>query len=322
MKAIKVSIAAMLLASLSGCASNHHLVFFTNTTLGLEVASDPTGGSPAKFIFGYKRQEGVIDPLIPDYDFINGNNGTMIEPDSGDTNIIMTPIGTAIPKGSITKPHSVLAKMNFGATGGGTDAAAAQFFATGKAAELLAKAPGISGALSGDPKNNTITAIDFSKGHDTAVLAHLVDVYRMLTIQNNDDKAIEIKEHVDALDKDFFKITFKHYYWKNPTEINLAIEDYDCQNNIHEFPNVLKYLKTLNDSRNVAKEAVLKNGVITLAGPLTDAEKKQMINDIETFYSRYNEGKKLISSNKYVLDMIDYVYKNVFFETSTKEKGE
>lgn len=151
-KIITVVIGAFF--GLSGCASNHHLVFFTNTTIGLEVSSDPTGGSPAKFILGYKRQEGVIDPLIPEYEYIPADNGSMTEPENGDTNIVMTPKGTAIPKGSVTKSHSVLAKMNFGATGGGTGASAAQFFATGRAAELIAMAPGISGALSGDPGNN------------------------------------------------------------------------------------------------------------------------------------------------------------------------
>ena len=118
---MKKTLSLLLVSGLvSGCASNHHLVFFTNSTIGLEVGSEPNTGTPAKFILGYKRQEGVIDPLIPDYEF-HSHDGSeaIIEPTSGDTNIILTPAGVAAPKGSVTSPHSVLAKMNFGATGGG-----------------------------------------------------------------------------------------------------------------------------------------------------------------------------------------------------------
>jgi hypothetical protein len=122
---IKANTIALAMFCLSGCASNQHLVFFTNTTIGVEIGSEPASGSPAKFIVGYKRQEGVIDPLIPDYEFIPNSGGTvaptdtlntLTSPENGDTNIILTPQGTAIPKGQNNKAHSVLAKMNFGAT--------------------------------------------------------------------------------------------------------------------------------------------------------------------------------------------------------------
>jgi hypothetical protein len=320
MKALEVSLVSALLFGMTGCASNHHLVFFTNTTIGLEIASDPTGGSPAKFILGYKRQEGVIDPLIPNYDYILGENGELVEPDNGDTNIVMTRHGTAIPKGE-NKSHSVLAKMNFGATGGGTGAAASQFFATGKAAELLAQSPGISGALSGDPEINIAKSIDFVRGGE-AVFTHLDVVYQMLnesiTSGKKADEAKNIKFKVDDLDNGNFKVTFKNYSWVDSNKIKLEIKDYDVKKDKHEFPNTYQYLKTLAGSLIVAKQAILTDGVTVSDRVLTGSEKKQMVSDIETFLAKYNEGEKLLSSNKDVLAMIDYVYSNVLIKTSEK----
>jgi hypothetical protein len=327
MKLFKAVIMVALLSILVGCASNNQLVFFTNTTIGLEVSSDPNGGSPAKFILGYKRQEGVIDPLIPDYEFVTGANGAFLEPNNGDTNIVMTPTGTAIPKGSRNNAHSVLAKMNFGATGGGADAAAAQFFATGKAAELIAQAPGISGALSGDPENNVVTSVNLTKGNETAVFAHLDDVYSMLADSTkkgdkaNDAK--EIKSKVDAIDNGIFKIAFNNYTWADATKTKLnKIEEYDVKKDSNEFANVYQYLTTLSNSRKVAKEAVLKAGIVTPTGALSEKEKSTMLNDIESFTSRHDEGNKLISSNEDVLAMINFVYNNVLLSTTTKENGE
>ena len=250
---------------LFGCSSNHHLVFFTNTTIGVEIASEPASGSPAKFIVGYKRQEGVIDPLIPDYEFIpndtSANGGVpggatlaaLEQPENGDTSIIMTPQGTAIPKGQNNKAHSVLAKMNFGATGGGSGASASQFFATGLAAELLAKSKGIAGALAGDPEINKVQK-------------------------------------------------------EAPYPIKGG----------KSFNDIIPYIKAMEQSLGHAKKVVIDSSYTYQGAAFSAKEKQEMIDNIESFPAKIKESKDKISSNKAVVSMIDFVYKNILLKAKTK----
>ncbi|MFT7009825.1 MAG: hypothetical protein ACJAXJ_004379 [Colwellia sp.] len=310
------SLILILTLMITGCASNHHLVFFTNTTIGLEVGSEPANGTPAKFILGYKRQEGVIDPLIPDYELAPGTNSGITEPTNGDTNIVLTPNGTAIPKGSMTKAHSVLAKMNFGATGGGSDASAAQFFATGRAAELLAGSDGITGALSGDPQNNVTRKLNINNKINNRISAHLDGIYQLLihASLNGDktDRAKEIKASVDKIDKGFFKEKFLSYYWSDPGKTKLAIEEYDIKAGKQSFDNTYPYLQALRLSLKIAKEAILNTAITNNAGvALTDADRKSMLDAIEQYPRRYEKGTNIISSNQDVLAMINYVYNDV-----------
>lgn len=128
----------VLLAGFASCASSKHLIFFTNTTIGLEVSAEPNTTTPAKFVLGYKRQEGVIDPIMDPECSAKQVKGA----EDGTT--------TTVECGNLmTEAHSVLAKMNFGASSGGTDATATQWFATGQAAIKIAEAPGIAGAVTG-----------------------------------------------------------------------------------------------------------------------------------------------------------------------------
>ncbi|AWB57190.1 hypothetical protein [Colwellia sp. Arc7-D] len=300
---------------LTGCASNHHLVFFTNTTIGLEVGSEPANGTPAKFILGYKRQEGVIDPLIPDYIMSKDKNAGITEPTNGGTNIVLTPNGTAIPKGSLTRAHSVLAKMNFGATGGGTDASAAQFFATGKASELLAASDGITGALSGDPQNNVSQKLNINAKINNTISAHLDGIYQLLTLANT-DRSREIKVNIDQIDKGLFKDEFIEYYWVDGAKTILYSGKWDVKTGVHSFDNTYTYLQGLNSSFKIVKEAILKKGITDDNGvALTDASRKTMLDAIEQYPRKYEKGSNIISSNRDVLEMINYVYNDVLLES-------
>lgn len=127
------------LLSVTGCSTfNRSLVFFTNTTIGAEVSMDAAQGtSPVKVLAGYKRQEGTLNPV---YDKAGLKTGTAAGNDK-----------------YREKAYSVIAKIQSGTGGsGGQDAgvklSAAQWFATGEAAVLLAKAPGIAGAVTGNSK--------------------------------------------------------------------------------------------------------------------------------------------------------------------------
>ncbi|MCJ8321545.1 MAG: hypothetical protein MJK12_18060 [Colwellia sp.] len=318
---------------LSGCSSNHHLVFFTNTTIGVEIASEPASGSPAKFIIGYKRQEGVIDPLIPDYEFIpndtkaNGGvpGGTTLaalaEPANGDTSIIMTPQGTAIPKGQNNKAHSVLAKMNFGATGGGSGASASQFFATGLAAEYLAKSKGITGALAGDPEINKVQKyVNLESNDNLATYAQIQGMYKLINKYPTDgDKAGEaltLTKNLDALDEGIFKKSFTHYTVK-PASKDVGIVTYLIKNG-NSFSDVISYITAMEQSLENAKKVVIDSSSTHGRVLLTSKQKQEMINDIAFFPSKIKESKDKISSNKAVVSMIDFVYKNILLKEKTK----
>ncbi|PHS59557.1 MAG: hypothetical protein COB03_02515 [Alteromonas sp.] len=324
---MKKTLSFLLVSGLvSGCASNHHLVFFTNTTIGLEVGSEPNTGTPAKFVLGYKRQEGVIDPLIPDYEFHSyDGSDAIIEPTSGDTNIILTPAGVAAPKGSVTSPHSVLAKMNFGATGGGTGASAAQWFATGKAAELVAQSSGISGALSGDPENNVAPTIDLGKSKgDLAAYAYLDDVYKILdkSAVAGDKGSIEQKLKVDLIDSGLYKESFVSYSWGNPGKTELIVSPYDTKKDKNYFPNVIQYLATLSLSETVAEEAIIKQGVTISGSPITDVQKKALLEAAKSYPIKYKKGKESLSKSQPVIEMIDYVHTKVLLvESKNGEEG-
>lgn len=129
--------------SLVGCGSlDRSMLFFTHTTVGIEVsAGDPTNGAPIKAVVGYKRAEGVINPVY-DKAGIAGIAG----------------------EGKYRKEaYSVLAKIQGKGwgnrpemtteTGGniGAKIKGSQWFATGEAAKILASQPGIAGAISGSP---------------------------------------------------------------------------------------------------------------------------------------------------------------------------
>lgn len=116
-----------------GCENTKRsMVFFTGTTLGIEIAFEPNSTAPAKFIVGYKRAEGLLDPIMEDA--CGHDNGYIIKSD----------------------PHSVLAKIA-GEVKSGSGVAnpslqGAQWFASGEAAEILARHPATAAVLTNNPQ--------------------------------------------------------------------------------------------------------------------------------------------------------------------------
>lgn len=127
---LKFGMLSISLLFLSGCDNaNRSMVFFTGTTLGIEIAFEPNLAAPAKFIIGYKRAEGLMDPVMED--------------------------ATAPGKYKIKYPaHSVLAKIagevNAGSGSASPSLQGAQWFASGKAAEILAQNPLMAATLVND----------------------------------------------------------------------------------------------------------------------------------------------------------------------------
>lgn len=111
---------AVLLA-LAGCQNlNRAMVFSTGTTIGVELSTSPASDTPVQLVFGMKRAEVLIDPVL------EGEHADGITPTS----------------------HSVIAKLagRINATQS-AGVQGAQWFASGRAAELLAAHPASAAAL-------------------------------------------------------------------------------------------------------------------------------------------------------------------------------
>jgi len=137
---------AILPAFLAGCKDSlmdRSLVFMTGTTIGLEVAisaQDPN--SPVKLVIGYKRAEGVLNPVYH-------SEGVVAKTTTPSSGAATREINRYRPDA-----YSVIAKINGEANVSAAEKAqgklsVAQWFATGRAADLLASAPGIAGAVTG-----------------------------------------------------------------------------------------------------------------------------------------------------------------------------
>lgn len=175
---------AMLLAAIAvccltaGCENSlldRSLVFFTNTTLGVEISVSPSDATaPVKLIIGYKRAEGVLNPVYhsqgveapvttDESEALTGGSSYTDEDTSKSgsssyskkwSKSVPIPGGPKTIRRYRTEAYSVIAKIAGevqGKAGGSADGklSVAQWFATGEAAILLANQPGIAGAVTG-----------------------------------------------------------------------------------------------------------------------------------------------------------------------------
>ncbi len=170
------------LLALGACDNvQRSMVFMTGTTVGVDVAVAPQSDAPVHLTVGYKRAEVLFDPIMEDCDCLidlqacehgkqpaaPGAVASAPAGAGGATAVAAAPEGetTTAPTNRKTRykikdqPHSVLAKLlgdvNATArTGTGPEAtttvSVAQWFASGKAAELLA-AGGGAAALTDNP---------------------------------------------------------------------------------------------------------------------------------------------------------------------------
>lgn len=137
--------ALLAAALLSACSSTPRhtnvLMFGTNTKLALDVSQDPATGMGVSL--GYKRQEAVWMPLLP-------NVGEGYLPASCETQEPKGPCPKYVGNhGNDYDTYSVLASFGFDVSGSGTAPSGvnaggkvAQFFATGLAARTLAQTGG------------------------------------------------------------------------------------------------------------------------------------------------------------------------------------
>lgn len=184
----------LLAANVIGCSNvDRSLIFFTNTNLGLELSVDTTNtSSPVKLVLGYKRCEGVLNPV---YD----KDGIEVPSSSSAGGVI---------KKYRDEAYSVLAKI-VGDNGGGTGTVngkleASQWFATGPAATELAKHTETAAALTGNTQALT-EAATYDAGFSTqqGLVDKILTTFDKLTPAAKQsaayDKAVELKIIPDGI---------------------------------------------------------------------------------------------------------------------------
>lgn len=128
---LAIALLMLVLPALPGCQNlNRAMIFSTGTTVGLELSTSPASDTPLQLVFGMKRAEVLIDPVL------SGEHADTIEP----------------------RAHSVLAKLagridrgSGGSAGSSTGLSGGQWFASGRAADLLARHPATAAALTDNP---------------------------------------------------------------------------------------------------------------------------------------------------------------------------
>lgn len=126
------------IALLNGCAAKHHdvLLFGTDTSFGVNVGADPAAATVTNVAIGYRRREAVFMPLL-------ANGVDSKAPLTGDAKYQGSAEGSVpCDKGcGGTDTYSVFASFGGRASGktGAAGLQVAQFFATGIAAQRLAK---------------------------------------------------------------------------------------------------------------------------------------------------------------------------------------
>lgn len=149
---VRWSVACLLLGLFAGCENvQRSMVFITGTQVGVSLAVKPESDAPIELMIGYKRAEVLFDPVMEDavccVDDHHDHECEDRDPvgdddraDSGQNNYQIR-----------DQPHSVLAKLlgdfkTTGRTGGGPEGTGgvmiSQWFASGKAAEILAASGG------------------------------------------------------------------------------------------------------------------------------------------------------------------------------------
>lgn len=170
---------------LTGCDNlNRSLLFYTQTNVGIEVGVDPAQQS-GKVLVGYKRAEGVVNPVyLPPEKLgtktVTTNTSTPNTPGPGatgtsSTQIVSTGPGVTIKDVYREHAYSVIAKLKGKGSGKSTvsqtgeavvSGEIAQWFATGRAAEILARNDLAAAALTGNPSigsgklSNNISNLD------------------------------------------------------------------------------------------------------------------------------------------------------------------
>jgi hypothetical protein len=267
-------------ALLTGCDNlNRSMVFFTGTTFGVEIAVEPQTSTPAKLVLGYKRAEGLFDPVIED---CNGNTKTIKE-----------------------SPHSVLAKFTGSAEGGAANSSLSSWFASGRAAEILA-ANGAAGVLT----DNSEIAASLSRlggklptDESAVVSAFIGHVYTQLPGMKSSTAAVDHKANLDEFAKSLSYPELPGYSFQGSelrTENVDKVQAIDAQS---DFNKVIARLATLRTSYAALVQAKHAGDKATLPNGITPSNIDSAIN---TYKKARDELDEAIRTDPRVVAAVDY----------------
>ncbi len=190
----------------SGCTNSlldRSLIFSTHTTAGVEVSITPaeTATSPVSMVIGYKRFEGVVNPVFFNHKHTDQNTVTTTNPP------------TSLDSYYRPEAYSVLAKVGGNITGEAVQAgqvgfSGSQWFSTGLAAIELAKQPGIAAAVAGATKLEVKQdqTVSLSKQPREVAVPTANAIYSSLNaIAPNDIEAKRLLDAINAAASKFVK---------------------------------------------------------------------------------------------------------------------
>jgi len=241
------------------------LIFSTHTTLGVEVSASPAeSGEPVTLIVGYKRSEGVINPV-----YHSEGIETADEEQSSSLSTSNNEAKTAASKGRRPryrdKAYSVIAKFRGDAGTSATGTAegkvsVAQWFATGEAAMTLASQPGIAGAVTGSAEIEKAISerqVTAKPTGDASLAANIVmaEIYQGLRLLAKDGD-IEAAAHVKAMDE-LGKLAPKEFtgYDRDPNDV-LRPKETRFVDGGATFYTYQKYAAALRGSVSVLSDAL------------------------------------------------------------------
>jgi len=327
---LMILLASASLASI-GCKDSlldRSLIFSTHTTLGVEVSASPAeSGEPVKLIIGYKRSEGVINPV-----YHSDGIETADEEQSTARNEPNDVVKTIISKGRRPRyrdqAYSVIAKFRGDAGTSATGAAegkvsVAQWFATGEAAMTLASQPGIAGAVTGSSEvareatRQAELGQSLSRNERTAVFAFLSDVHSMLDKreQSGDRRAGELVADLDKVGEQIdIVLDFTNYRLSDNN--TMTSKDMDVLPGPPTgFQRVLSYQAALNQSKKALStiinsvsqgaECKLNDEVITseMVEPLKKRQAEQQ-QRLEEFENRIGRDSSVLAAVDYFCELL------------------
>ena len=308
---VGVALATQLMAA---CANvDRSLIFFTNTTTGLEVSTGSASTDPVRIIVGYKRQEGVLNPVY-DKDGID----------------IVSKDTSGHPVERVKKyrdeAYSVIAKYQGGASAGAGGASASstngQWFATGRAATLLAEQPGIAGAVTGNSavadaaakQAQTLKITDATREANLSLLINVDEGMERLG-KDGDKDAQALRDRLVALDAAPYRPDFIAYsYNYKPEAATLSSRPYEQPAPPTSFRHVITLWDALNLSIAGLRDALTSGSTLT-EPPATTAITQDRrsaltleLSKLETLRTGFEDK---LSREPAVVDAVDYFVKAV-----------
>ncbi len=303
-----------LLMAAMGCENvQRSMVFTTGTTLGVELSIKPESDAPVNIVIGFKRAEVLFDPIMEDKD--TANNG---DPDKRRVYDIKD------------KAHSVIAKLLGEAVGTGGNAqtnakvAVAQWFASGDAAEILARHPGIVATLTNDPAAVAqAVSTSFASKLEANELRDAMNLVNPLYDALNEMKSRDPKalEYVNAIDKlaELAPESFTTYRWDGDTLTAEAIPDDDDKPTWRKnFKTVIQYDAALVASVAVLTDEKIKGNFnykplgVGESKPATESDKKTLSEVLALLKPRQQEVRKAWTTNASLVGGIKYYFSQLF----------